>query len=56
MRLAKTTTEQTDEAIRLYRSGLSMVKVGERLGLSARTIFNIMRGNNVPTRDAQGSK
>jgi DNA-directed RNA polymerase specialized sigma24 family protein len=32
MRRAKTTTEQVDEAVRLYRSGLSMVKVGGELG------------------------
>jgi DNA-binding NarL/FixJ family response regulator len=54
MRFTKTTPDQTDEAVRLYRSGLSMVKVGDRLGLSARTIFNIMRERRVETRDAHG--
>lgn len=52
MRLAKTTTGQADEAVRLYRSGLSMVTVAERLGLSARTIFNIMRERGVATHHA----
>ena len=47
----KTTTEQADEAVRLYQSGLSMVKVGVRLGLSARTVFNILRERRVETRD-----
>lgn len=54
MRLAKTTMEQTDEAVRLYRSGLSMVKVGDQLGLSARTIFSIVHERGVKTRDAHG--
>lgn len=54
MRLAKTTTDQANEAVRLYQSGLSIVKVGDRLGLSARTIFSILDERGVETRDIHG--
>ena len=55
MRFAKkTTADQADEAVRLYGDGLSMEKVGERLGLSGRTIFSILRERGVETRDIHG--
>jgi transposase-like protein len=55
MRFAKkTTADQADEAVRLYRSGLSMEKAGERLGLSGRTIFGILRERGVTSRDTHG--
>jgi transposase-like protein len=54
MRHQPTTIEQVDEIVRLYESGLSMVKVAEQVGVSARTVFNYLREKGVPTRDAHG--
>jgi transposase-like protein len=54
MRHQPTTIEQVDEIVRLYESGLSMVKVAERVGVSPRTVFNYLRDRGVQTRDPHG--
>jgi transposase-like protein len=54
MRHQPTTTEQVDEIVRLYESGLSMVKVAEQVGVSARTVFNYLGQRGVVTRDPHG--
>jgi hypothetical protein len=45
---------EIDQAIELYRSGLSMVQVGLRLGRSAGTIRRVLIAENVATRDSHG--
>jgi len=54
MRHQPTTIRQVDEIVRLYESGLSMAKVAEQVGVSARTVFNYLREIGVQTRDAHG--
>lgn len=41
-------------AVRLYASGLSLARIGERLGFSARTIQSRLRERGVCFRDAHG--
>ena len=36
----------------LYESGLSLAKVGAELGVSARTVLNMLRRAGIPTREA----
>jgi len=38
MRQQRLTTEQIQEAIRLYESGLSLARVGQHIGASAKTV------------------
>lgn len=45
---------QVDEAVRLYASGLSLARVGERLGFSARTIRTMILRRGIKTRDPHG--
>lgn len=45
---------QVDEAVRLYASGLSLARVGERLGFSARTIRTMILRRDIKTRDPHG--
>lgn len=54
MRHQPTTTEQVDEIVRLYESGLSMAKVAQQVGVSARTVFNYLRDRGVQSRDVHG--
>lgn len=42
------------ESVRLYRSGLSLVAVGDRLGVDHGTIHNTLRRLGEPTRDSHG--
>lgn len=45
---------QIDEAVQLYDSGLSLARIGERLGFSARTIQSRLRERGVRFRDTHG--
>jgi DNA invertase Pin-like site-specific DNA recombinase len=40
-----------DVARELYESGLSLARVGEQLGISARTVLNRFQRDGVPTRE-----
>lgn len=46
--------DEIDEAVRLYGSGLSMGKVGERLGYSGGTVLRVLRRRAVASRDTHG--
>ena len=45
---------QTNEAVQLYASGLSLARIGERLGFSARTVQSRLRERGVHFRDTHG--
>ena len=45
---------QINEAVQLYASGLSLARIGERLGFSARTIQSRLRERGVCFRDTHG--
>ncbi len=45
---------QIDEAVQLYVSGLSLARIGERLGFSARTVQSRLRERGVRFRDTHG--
>ncbi len=46
--------EQIDEMVRLYESGLSLERTGERVGFSAHTVLKYLGGRDVKTRDTHG--
>ena len=46
--------QQIDEAVVLYKSGLSLAKVGKVVGAQARTIQLRLRERGVTTRDTHG--
>jgi hypothetical protein len=46
--------DQIAEAVRLYASGLSLARVGERVGADALTIRSKLLGRGVRMRDPQG--
>lgn len=48
------TADQVDEIVRLYDSGLSMARVGERVGFSARSVMKYLLERGVATRDTHG--
>ena len=54
LRRTSPTAAQIDEMIRLYESGLSLARVGERFGMNASTVLAQLRKNDVRTRDAHG--
>jgi hypothetical protein len=54
LRLDGLSLEQIDHAERLYRSGLSLARVADRLGVTANTVQARLRERAVPMRDAQG--
>ena len=54
MRLQSPSPEMIDEMVRLYESGLSLVKVGERVGYGASTVHNLLRSRGVQARDTYG--
>jgi transposase-like protein len=47
---------QVLEAIQLYKEGLSLAKVGLRLGFNAQTIANALKSRNIKTRDSHGRR
>ena len=54
MRLRPPNASTIDEMVRLYRSGLSLAKVGGAVGFNADTVLKYLRTRGVPTRDTQG--
>jgi DNA-binding CsgD family transcriptional regulator len=54
MRLQPLAVEAVNEIVRLYESGLSMAKVGERVDVSADSVLNYLRSRGVETRHPQG--
>ncbi len=50
LRGATPTAEQVTEMIRLYESGLSLAKVGQRFGVHASTVLAHLRNASIPTR------
>lgn len=47
---------QVDEAVRLYEEGLSLARLGERIGASARTVQLRLSERGVAMRDTHGRK
>ena len=54
MRLQPPTEDTVEEMIHLYTSGLSLVKVGELVDVSADSVLNYLRKHGVDRRDPQG--
>lgn len=54
MRFRSPSPAEVDEAVRLYRSGLSLVGVGERLGFSNTTVWSALRAAGVEMRPRRG--
>lgn len=54
LRMDSPSEEQIDEMVRLYESGLSLVRVGDRIGVSARTVLKYLRKRAVRVRDSRG--
>lgn len=54
LRCTSPTSEQIDEMVRLYQSGLSLTKVGERFAMNASTVLAQLRKKDIRTRDAHG--
>lgn len=48
------TAAQIDEMVRLYESGLSLARVGDRFGMNASTVLAQLRKRKIRTRDAHG--
>ncbi|MGY2746238.1 DNA-binding CsgD family transcriptional regulator [Arthrobacter sp. UYCu723] len=48
------TESQIDEAVRLYETGLSLARVGDRIGAAARTVQLRLRERGVQMRDSSG--
>lgn len=54
MRRIPAREDQIREMVRLYESGLSLVKVGEQVGFSDGTVHRYLREQGVPMRDGHG--
>lgn len=54
MRRQSPTDDQVDEMVRLYKSGLSLVRVGEQVGYDAATVRTYITSRGVRTRDSHG--
>ncbi|MFR9772410.1 helix-turn-helix domain-containing protein [Nocardia sp. SC052] len=46
--------EQVGEAARLYESGLSLARIGERFGVDSTTVHRVLVGRDVRMRDTHG--
>ncbi|MGH4007490.1 MAG: hypothetical protein ACRDTH_04870 [Pseudonocardiaceae bacterium] len=46
--------DQVDDAIRLYNSGWSLARIGERLSVNPTTVLNRLREREISTRDTHG--
>lgn len=46
--------EKVDEMVRLYESGQSLAKIGEQVGLTAKSVLKYLRQRGVATRDSHG--
>jgi hypothetical protein len=56
MRRRGVTSEQVDEAVRLYGLGWSLARVGRYLGVDGMTVLNRFRERGVPTRILRGDR
>lgn len=54
MRQRPASTEQITEMKRLYELGLSVAKVGDRVGFSSKTVLTYLRAEGVRMRDSHG--
>lgn len=54
LRRTSPTAAQIDEMVRLYESGLSLARVGDRFGLNASTVLAQLHKRKIRTRDAHG--
>ncbi|WP_203338772.1 hypothetical protein [Nocardioides limicola] len=54
MRNRPATTDEIAQFIALYESGLSLVKVAEKTGISEKTVMNRLRAEGVQLRDTHG--
>jgi lambda repressor-like predicted transcriptional regulator len=54
LRLASPTPADVDEMVRLYESGLSLMRVAHKTGLSAETVRRNVLDRGVRTRDTHG--
>lgn len=54
MRRQSPTEAQVNEMVRLYQEGLSLQRVGDRLGFNASTVLNKLRARGITTRDSHG--
>ncbi len=43
-----------DEMVQLYQSGLSLVKIGDQVGVDASTVWRYLRSRGTPLRDPNG--
>lgn len=48
------TGSEIDQAAALYQAGLSLARVGERLGFDGKTIMNALHAKGVRMRDSHG--
>lgn len=56
IKLTQPTDQGIKEMIRLYESGLSLARTGERVGFDAVTVRNYLVKSGVRTRDTHGRK
>jgi DNA invertase Pin-like site-specific DNA recombinase len=56
LRRTSPTPEQIEEMVCLYEDGYSLARVGDRLGVSATTVFSRLRERVIVTRDPHGNK
>ncbi|MDT0307556.1 hypothetical protein RM780_11350 [Streptomyces sp. DSM 44917] len=54
MRMGRLAAEAIDEAVRLYESGWSLARIGDRLGASVGTVRNRLLERGVTMRDSHG--
>lgn len=53
--LTPPTKVQIDEMVRLYESGLSLARTGQRVGFTSKTVQKYLRGRGVRVRDTGGN-
>jgi DNA-binding CsgD family transcriptional regulator len=54
MRGGSPNDDQMDEMVRLYKSGLSLARVGDQVDVSAGTVLAALRARGIETRDTHG--
>lgn len=53
-RYRRLSSEQVDDAVRLYRAGWSLARIGEHFRVDPTTVHNRLRDRRVSMRDPQG--
>jgi DNA-directed RNA polymerase specialized sigma24 family protein len=53
-RYRRLSVDQVAEAVKLYESGLSLVRVGEVLPVNSGTVWQALKRKGVPLRDCHG--